>query len=138
MAANGHELERLVADLEALLLGTGFTVTPNDCVFDGDGNQIAEFAITIEGHVGSTRFRWLVECRDRPSEGAAPASWIQQLAGRREQFDFDKIVAVSTTGFSPAATGAAKNLNITLRTVTSVARISEQFGRIDFRLGESV
>jgi hypothetical protein len=134
MAANGHELERLVADLESLLLGTGFTVAPNDCVFDGDGNQIAEFDITIEGRVGSTRFRWLVECRDRPSEGAAPASWIQQLAGRREQFDFDKIVAVSTTGFSPAAAGAAKKLNITLRTVTSVAQISEQFGRIDFRL----
>lgn len=134
MTNYGRVLERLVADLEALLLGTGFTVTGNDRVFDTEGNQLAEFDVTIEGRVGSTRFKWLIECRDRPSEGPAPASWIQQLAGRRQQFDFDKIVAVSTTGFSPGATHAARELNVTLRTVISTTEISQQFGKIEFRM----
>lgn len=134
MPNDGRELERLVAELEALLLDTGFTVIPNNRVMDPEGNQIAEFDVTIEGRVGSTRFKWLIECRDRPSEGPAPSSWIQQLFGRRQLFDFDKVVAVSTTGFSPAAIEAAKKLKITLRTVASVEEISQQFGRIDFRL----
>jgi hypothetical protein len=134
MKNDGSVLESLVADLEALLLGTGFTVAGNDRVFDTEGNQLAEFDVTIEGRVGSTRFKWLIECRDRPSEGPAPASWIQQLAGRRRLFDFDKIVAVSTTGFSRGATDAARKLNVTLRTVISTTEISQQFGKIEFRM----
>lgn len=134
MTSDGRALERLVADLKALLLGTGFTVAGNDRVFDNEGNQLAEFDVTIEGRFGSTRFKWLIECRDRPSEGPAPGSWIQQLAGRRQQFDFDKIVAVSTTGFSPGATHAARELNVTLRTVISTTEISQQLGTIEFRM----
>ena len=134
MANDGRALEQLVAELEKLLLGTGFNVTPNQKVFDEEGNQIAEFDVQIEGHVGSTSFKWLIECRDRPSEGPAPSSWIQHLAGRKQLFQFDKVIAVSTTGFSPAAKQAAETLNISLRGVANVEQISQEFGTIEFRL----
>lgn len=134
MSRGGKVLERIVTSIEKLLLGKEFTVTPNDMVFDDEGNQIAEFDISIEGKVGSTSFKWLIECRDRPSKGPAPGSWIEQLSGRKLRFSFDKVIAVSTTGFSPSAKTAAKNLNITIREVTSAEDISSQFGTIEFLL----
>ncbi|MFH2013293.1 MAG: hypothetical protein ABIJ37_11460 [Pseudomonadota bacterium] len=136
MSSNGKDLERIVASIEKLLLGKGFTVTANDKVFDGEGNQIAEFDISIEGKIGSTSFKWLIECRDRPSEGPAPGSWIEQLSGRKRRFGFDKVIAVSTTGFSIGANKAAKELNITLREVSNVQEMSNQFGKIEFRLSK--
>lgn len=134
MPNTGRTLERLVAAFERMLLGTGFAVTPNHKVFDQDGNQMAEFDVQISGQVGSTSFKWLLECRDRPSEGPAPASWIQHLSGRKQLFQFDKVIAVSTTGFSPGAKEAAKILNIMLREVSDVEAISAEFGTIQFRL----
>jgi hypothetical protein len=134
MSGDGKVLEIIVTDIKKLLLGKGFTVTPNAKALDNEGNQIAEFDISIEGKVGSTSFKWLIECRDRSSKGPAPGSWIEQLSGRKQRFGFDKAIAVSTTGFSPAAKTAARDLNITLREVTSVQEISSQFGTIEFRL----
>lgn len=136
LPSDGKVLERLVTDIEKLLLGERYTVTPNDRVFDDEGNQIAEFDIKIEGKVGSTTFKWLIECRDRPSQGPAPNSWIQHLSGRKQLFDFDKVIAVSTTGFSPGAKEAAKKLNITLREVASVQEISSEFGTIKFKISK--
>lgn len=124
---SGKSLEQLVRSIEEFLLPKGFKVEPNEKVFDDSGNQIAEFDITISGTVGSSSIRWLIECRDRPSEGAAPGSWIQQLSGRKQQFKFDKVFAVSTTGFSPAAVNAAESGNIVLRTVETVNEIKADF-----------
>lgn len=134
MGNDGKNLELLVAELEKLLLGTGFNVSPNEKVFDGSGIQVAEFDLTIGGRVGSTSFRWLLECRDRPSQGPAPASWIQHLSGRKDLFDFDKVIAVSTTGFSAPAEAAAKKLRISIREVTSAQEISHEFGTLEFRV----
>ena len=134
MVKDGRQLEEVVAEFERLLLGSGFQVTPNDRVFDDEGNQIAEFDIRIEGRVGSTWFNWLIECRDRPSQGPAPSSWIQHLAGRKQLFGFDKVIAVSTTGFSKPAKEAAAELGIAIREVSSTDEISGEFGTVDFRL----
>src|ERR1700734_2001770 len=112
MANDGKKLEDLVAFVESKLLHKGFTVTPRCHVFDDDGALIAELDLEIRGKVGSTDFAWLIECRDRPSAGSAPVSWIEQLVGRRQRFGFNKITAVSTTGFSQAAIDFAKRVDI--------------------------
>jgi hypothetical protein len=114
---NGKKLEELVAHVEKRLLGQGFDVKTNKRVFDADGVQLAEFDIEIRGKVGSTEFAWLIECRDRPGHGAAPVSWIEQLYGRRNRFNFNKVTAVSTTGFSEAASKHAREVGIELREV---------------------
>ena len=84
MASDGKQLEQLVAFVEQILLPPNFAVTTNRHVYNEDGVQIAEFDIEIRGKIGSTEFAWLIECRDRPSGGAAPTSWIEQLVGRRQ------------------------------------------------------
>jgi hypothetical protein len=77
--------------------------------------QVAEFDIAVSGRVGTSDVSVLIECRDRPTEGAAPGAWIEQLVGRRLRFRFDKVMAVSSTGFSPGAVDAARDGNVELR-----------------------
>ena len=89
-------------------------------MFNDDGVQIAEFDVEIRGRVGSTNIAWLIECRDRPADGPAPGSWIEQLVGRRVRFGFNKITAVSTTGFTHGATEFAQAQGIELRKVEAL------------------
>lgn len=120
MANDGKRLEALVAYAEKTLLPYGFEVRANERVVNDEGIQIAEFDVEARGKVGTTDFAWLIECRDRPTSGPAPASWIEQLVGRRGRFNFNKVTAVSTTGFSAGATEFAAAAGIELREVRSL------------------
>lgn len=129
MPSDGKLLEIFVRQIEKTLLPQGITVTPNDKVYNDEGVQIAEFDIEIEGKVGAAHFKWLIECRDRPSQGPAPGSWIEQLVGRRERFNFNKVIAVSTTGFAPGAEEYATEAGIEIRNVSEadIDTISDWF-----------
>lgn len=120
MANDGKRLEALVAFVEKTLLPYGFEVKANERVLNDEGIQIAEFDVEARGKVGTTDFAWLIECRDRPTSGPAPASWIEQLVGRRGRFNFNKVTAVSTTGFAAGATEFAAAAGIELREVRSL------------------
>ena len=120
MSSDGKQLETLVACVERELLPPGFSVKSNERVFNDEGVHIAEFDIQVNGKVGSTTISWLIECRDRPGHGAAPGAWIEQLVGRRTRFGFNKVTAVSTTGFAAGAVDYAKQQGIELREVASL------------------
>jgi hypothetical protein len=127
MDKTGEDLELLVAGIEKRLLPQGFKVEPRQRVLDESGEQVAELDIVISGPLGSSVVKWLLECRDRPSGGAAPVAWIEQLVGRRERFGFDKVFAVSSTGFSKGAIDFAKSKGIVLRTVKKFGDIKDDF-----------
>lgn len=120
MKSDGKQLEGLVSYVEQALLPQGFQVSVNELIVDENGIQVAEFDITITGKVGSTDFSWLIECRDRPSQGPAPGSWIEQLVGRRDRFGFHKVTAVSTSGFAKPAVDYAQESGIEIREVRSL------------------
>ncbi|HEY2389906.1 MAG TPA: hypothetical protein VGK22_01925 [Candidatus Angelobacter sp.] len=124
---SGKWLEELVRSMEEYLLPDGFKVESRERIFNDAGEQIAEFDLVISGRFGSTGVSWLIECRDRPSEGAASGGWIEQLVGRKIRFKFDEVFAVSTTGFSPSATDCAEKCGIVLRTVQSPNEIKADF-----------
>jgi hypothetical protein len=124
---SGKDLERLVGEIERSLLPSGFEVVLNKTEFDDAGDQIAEFDIVISGRLGSSLVNWLIECRDRPSQGPAPGSWLEQLAGRKTRFKFDKVIAVSTTGFAPGARQFAESRGISVRSVQRIADIGTDF-----------
>jgi hypothetical protein len=127
MRNSGRQLEQLIKDIEQHLLPERFNVELNDRVFTEDGIQIAEFDIVITGRLGSSSVKWLIECRDRPSDGPAPGAWIEQLLGRKLRFNFDQVIAVSTTGFAEGAKEFADKAGIILRTVRKVDDIGSDF-----------
>lgn len=120
MSADGKQLEGLVAFVEETFLPAGFEVKSNQRIYNDDGVQIAEFDVEIRGKIGTTAIAWLIECRDRPAAGRAPAHWIEQLYGRRARFGFNKVTAVSTTGFAAGAVDFARREGIELREVRSL------------------
>ncbi len=120
MSDSGRKLERLVEAVERQFVADGFSVEVRKREYDEEGRQSAEFDVVVSGRLGSTTVSWLIECRDRPSEGPAPSSWIEQLVGRRGRFNFNKVTAVSTTGFASAATRYAQEQGIELRTVDAL------------------
>jgi len=122
---DGRDLEQVVARIEQILAPSGVQVESRDVVVSEDGTTEAELDIVLRGMVGSSAINWLVECRDRPSSGPAPASWIEQLVGRRDRFNFDKVIAVSTTGFSSPAVRYAQEKGIHIRAVTRLEDISD-------------
>jgi hypothetical protein len=122
---DSRTLEGLVAFVEKLSLPDGFTVEHNKRLLsESDGVEV-EFDVVISGSIGSAKMVWLIECRDRPSSGAAPVSWIEQLIGRRDRFQINKITAVSTQPFSKPARTLAAAKGIDLRQVKSLS--SEEF-----------
>lgn len=133
MRNDGKRLESLVTFVEETLSPHGLQVETNEHVLNDDGVQIAEFDVHIRGRFGSTKIDWLIECRDRPRDGPAPGSWIEQLVGRRARFGFNKVTAVSTTGFSRGAADFARDQGIELREVSSLDPKSFESW---FRIGE--
>lgn len=121
MRNDGRSLEALIEFVERSLAQEGFEVSVNRKLFNEHGKQLAEFDVVVKGSFGSTAISWLIECRNRPSAGTASGEWIQQLGGRRTVFKFDKVTAVSTTGFSEAAKHSAVALGIELREVSQTS-----------------
>lgn len=115
MKNTGSELEKIVAALESQLMPDGFVIETNKKVFDENGVQEFEFDIVFSGPMGSGKYKCLIECRDRPSQGSAGREWIEQLFGRRRAENFNNVMAVSTTGFSPSAKELAIKFAIDLR-----------------------
>jgi hypothetical protein len=122
---DGKALEGLVAFVEKLSLPDGFVIEHNKRVRSENDGVGVEFDVVISGNIGSAKMVWLIECRDRPSGGAAPVSWIEQLIGRRDRFQINKITAVSTQLFSKPARTLAAAKGIDLRQVKSLS--SEEF-----------
>jgi hypothetical protein len=121
MNNTGKYLERLVRQVEEYFLPDNCIVKSNEKVYNDDGIQLAEFDIEIKGKLGTTEINWLIECRDRPSQGAAPGSWIEQLVARRSRFNFNKVTAVSSTGFAEGVKDYAEKEGIELRTVKAIS-----------------
>ena len=69
---DGKNLEDLVVQLEGMKLPKGFTIKTRRKEYNDKGVQLAEFDIQIDGNIGSSKFKGLIECRNRPSEGSAP------------------------------------------------------------------
>lgn len=132
---DGSALEQLVQVVEQKLLPSGLRVESRVRPRDAKNAVSAEFDLIICGPLGSSTVNWLIECRDRPSSGAAPASWIEQLIGRKTCAKFDKVIAVSTTGFSSHAKRLAEEQGILLRTVERLLDIKDDFsiGQIKWR-----
>jgi hypothetical protein len=111
---DGRSLEDLVALIESAYKPEGFKVDTRRKIYDA-GSLVAELDIIISGRIGTSPIEILIECRDRPSDGPAPASWIEQLVGRRQRFQLHSIMAVSSTGFSSGAVTYAAKEGIELR-----------------------
>lgn len=117
-----RKFEELVAHIEQTLAGSGAVVKSPDKVPDLVTGEPRQVDASIRLTVGSAPILITVECRER--EGNEDITWIEQMATKRASIGAAKTVAVSSTGFSPAAKEAARFYGIELRTLED--RIGEE------------
>jgi len=122
MARKGRAVELLIKHVQQQLVSGDIQVqSPEE--FYVDGKKIAEVDITLRGKIGCTEIAIGIECRDRPSEGRQGLPWIRDINSKREQIDFHKFIAVSTTGFTPEAIKQAHKWNIDTIIISDLDKI---------------
>jgi hypothetical protein len=97
MPKRSNDFQRLVFQLEQLLVEAGFTITESKMVAGRTGRK-REVDIAIEGSVGGHAVFIAVECRDH--ERKPDVTWIEELIGKYQHVPADKVIAVSRSGFT--------------------------------------
>lgn len=123
MPRQGRFLEIMVKHMQEFLAPEGINVQSPE-IFYKNGVKIGEIDVTLRGNFGSSRIFVGVECRDRPSDGPQGIPWISEIYGKKSLLEVDKMIAVSTTGFTVEAINSAKKLGIDLLTVNNVEDIN--------------
>jgi hypothetical protein len=123
MSRKGRLLEVMVRRLEEFLAPEGVVVKSPEEFYDEDGRKIGEIDVTLRGDFGSSEIFVGIECRDRPSDGPQGRGWIREVKGKRDDLKVDKMIAVSTTGFTGPAVDLASSWSIDLLTVEDVTRL---------------
>jgi hypothetical protein len=121
----GRKLEQLVAKLETALAGTKVEVKSPDMLPDSDTGEMREVDVSLRVRVGSASLLIIAECRDRGRMQGV--EWIEQLLAKGRSVGAQKVVAVSSNGFTANALKKAKQQGLDLRTLAGLS--AEQIRR---------
>ena len=110
MPKRSNDFQLLIANIYDLLKPLGATLTESAMVREnGDGRE-REVDVLIEYSVAGHDMRIGVECRDRARRETV--EWIDALIGKYNRLPINKVVAISSSGFSPEAERKAKDQGI--------------------------
>ncbi|MBW8244017.1 restriction endonuclease [Muricauda oceani] len=144
MARKGRKFEVLVESLEKHALNKEGVISSPGYLMDEVTNQMREVDVLIETKIGTSNISIVLECRDRKMK--QDLTWIEQLNSKLKDINADKIIAVSSSGFSKSALEKAKRYGIETRSfdeidkniieswwqVTHIDFISKQFRIVYF------
>jgi Restriction endonuclease len=130
--SDGKQLEHFVKKFHEVFSDENTTIEPNKKLYNKKGVCIGEIDVLITDRISSVPIQIAIECRARPSEGKQGRRWIQQIIGRIKDFQYEKNIAVSTTGFTEPAIELAKENKILLRTVSDCSDIIDDFSLCGF------
>jgi hypothetical protein len=117
IARKGKETEKIVQSIEQLLLSDDFKeiteiISPDYLLNHLTGTK-QEVDISIKININSHPILIVIECRDWASKQSS--TWIQQLVTKKANLHIDKMIALSTSGFSSPAIKLAKAEGIETR-----------------------
>lgn len=115
MPKKGRETELILKELESLSLGNQAVIKSPDYIIDRVTGRKREVDISIRFSIGTHEFLTIIECRNRKK--VDDVTWIEQIIIKSKNLKANKIIMVSTSGFTENAKKLAKHENITLRTL---------------------
>lgn len=115
MPRKGRETELILKELESISLMGQAVVKSPDYIFDVVAGKKREVDISIRNKVGTHEFLTIIECRNRKEKGGI--DWIEQIITKTANINTNRVIAVSTSGFTDGAINKAKHYNIILRTL---------------------
>lgn len=120
MPRAGKFLEILVKHLQEFMAHEEITVLSPEEFYE-DGKKIGEIDITLRGKFGTGAIFVGIECRDRAKPQGR--DWIREIYGKKNDLNIDKMIAVSSSGFTEPAIKYAKQVVIDLLTIEDANRI---------------
>lgn len=108
MSRQGREFELLVKRLEEWFADSLVEIRSPDRILGVISGQEREVDITLRSHVGTTLVLIAIECRDRKVR--SDVTWIEQLNTKKQDIQASKMIAVSSSGFSAAATAVGPRI----------------------------
>jgi hypothetical protein len=114
----GRALEELVARLEFTAAKYPVSIESPAMLPGKHGGKPREVDVAMRGAIGTLDLLVIFECRDR--KPPADVTWIEQLRGKAESVGAQKVVAVSSSGFTEGARTAARDWEIECRTLASI------------------
>lgn len=137
MPQRTNQFQRIVHVIADLLAPSSATVRSSVELPERESGILREVDTVIEIGAGLSMVRIAVECRERGRR--ADVQWIDELIGKYSRLPIDRIVAVSSSGFSRGAHAKAVSHNIDLITPKEVTSIDwpERFAkpRTRFQIG---
>lgn len=115
MPRKGRETELVLKELESLSLKDQAEIKSPDFIRDVVTGQKREVDISIRFKVGTHEFLTVIECRDRKK--SQDATWIEQIVTKTRNIHANRVIAVSTSGFTDGAKKLAEHENVILRTL---------------------
>ena len=111
MPAQSNDFQRLIKAIYEQILPEGGTLTESGQVWDREAQTLREVDILVEFNYAGHGFKYIVECRDRSRW--ATVEWIDALVGKAKALDgINKVIAVSSKGFTPKAVQKARSHGI--------------------------
>ncbi len=117
MTTNGQSLEKLVEVLEKMDMA-GAEIKTRDKIYDKVAKEPREVDVSVRFRKGSHDFLIIFECRDRKRKNGP--DWIEQITQKTRDLGANKVIAVSSSGFTQGAIEKAKQHNIKLRTLEEI------------------
>jgi len=118
MPRKGKDFELLIKKLENIPLPVGAIIKSPDYIEDEVTGSKREIDISIKYTDNDCTYMTIIECRDRCS--TEDVTWIEQLITKARDMGADKIIAVSSAGFSQNAIKKASHYRIELKTYRKI------------------
>jgi hypothetical protein len=121
MPKRTNEFQQLVAYIYSKVTPIGGKVTESAELAEDGSSVEREIDILIEHKVAGIELKLAVECRDRARDETV--EWIDALIGKYSRLKVNKVVAVSSSGFSGEAERKAAAHGIDTITAEEAARV---------------
>lgn len=120
MGKRSNEFQALVAYIYSKV-SAPFKVTESALVDEIGTGAKREIDILLEGAIAGVEVKIAIECRDR--KRIETIEWIDSLIGKFARLRMNKVVAVSSQGFSQEAKKKANDNNIELITASDAQKV---------------
>mgnify|MGYP003677264281 CR=1 FL=1 len=135
MPKRSNDMQKFVHRIYEHLKPTGASITESKMIYDKDAEIDREVDVCIEVELAGEKITFIVECRDhkRDKQGV---EWIEQIIAKAKALKANKIIAVSSSGFSKPGLKKAEAYGI--ETYSLIEACDENWNRLAFKPGISL
>jgi len=116
--SKGKEFEQLVTLFQEVLTPEGWKITWDDSIVGNISGRPRQIDISLKCETDELPVLFIIECRDR---GTEDITWIDSLIGKGLDVGANRIIAVSSKGFSAPSYDYASNTIVELRTLHDIS-----------------